>query len=274
MSSCRAVCCLALGGLCILPTSGASAAETSLFSYELRLSEDLALLSAPNDARLAQRAASKSANALAVTRNNPYLRLTNTSTVAPIERFQLTIGDAANAVFDALQIVGPPAGTTARLLAPTDTAHGGARAQVIEFVFDQGLLPGRSLTFQFDIDPAKPGVLDKQDFRHTLFDLGGDDASKNSRLTVAFAGAAAPGFESTLTTRLPNYSRTTSEFVVTEDVTAEQIVYDLPDGCGSTEPSGVFLVRQQAVPEPASAWLAAIGLAACGGRSAWRRLRR
>jgi hypothetical protein len=245
-----------------------SRADDSFFSYELRLSEDLALLSSPNDARLAQRAVSKSANALAVTRNNPYVRLTNTSTSAAINKFQMTIGDAAKSVFDALQIVGPPAGTTARLLAPTDLVQGGARAQVIEFVFDQGLAPGMSLTFQLDIDPAIAGVLDKQDFRHTLFDLGGDDDSDNSRVTVVFDPDAAPGASNTLTTRLPDYSLTSAEFNVTENVFAQQVVHDMPAGCCPTEPCGVFIVRHQAVPEPATVWLAVIGLAAWGGRGA------
>lgn len=275
----RAVWRLALGGLCLLLGSSLgrpapSWAETPLFSYELRLSEDLALLASPGNAKLAQRAVSKSANALAVTRNNPYVRLTNTSAAAPIEKFQLTIGDAASSVFDALQIVGPPAGTTARLLAPTDLVQGGARAQVIEFVFDQGLLPGRSLTFQLDIDPAVAGVLDKQDFRHTLFDLGGDDASDNSRVTVVFDADSAPGFDNTLTTRLPDYSLTSGEFDITEDIVAQQVVHDMPFGCCPTEPCGVFIVRHQAVPEPATVWLAVAGLAAVGARSRWRRLRR
>jgi len=265
---------LALVGLCAVLFPAVTHAEDPFFSYELRLSEDLALLASPNDARLAQRAVSKSANALAVTRNNPYVRLTNTSGSASINKFQMTIGDAAKSVFDALQIVGPPAGTTARLLAPTDLVQGGARAQVIEFVFDQGLAPGKSLTFQLDIDPAIAGVLDKQDFRHTLFDLGGDDDSDNSRVTVVFDPDAAPGFSNTLTTRLPDYSLNSGQFDVTENVFAQQVVHDMPAGCCPTEPCGVFIVRHQAVPEPATVSLALIGLGAVGGRRAWRRLRR
>lgn len=271
----RAVCRLALGGLCLVLGPSWVRAETSpLFSYELRLSEDLALLSSPHDARLAERAVSKSANALAVTRNNPYVRLTNTAASAPIERFQLSIGDAANAVFDALQIVGPPAGTTARLLAPTDTVQGGARAQVIEFVFDQGLAPGRSLTFQLDIDPVKAGMLDKQDFRHILFDLGGNDSSDNARVTVVFDPSAAGGLSNTLSTHLPDYSLTTGQFNVTEDIVAQQVVQALPEGCCPTEPCGVFIVSHQAVPEPATMWLAVGGAGTLAVRGIYRRAKR
>ncbi|MFO0896473.1 MAG: hypothetical protein U0836_03490 [Pirellulales bacterium] len=271
----RAVCRLALGGLCLLliPTE-VRAESNSLFSYELRLSEDLALLSSPHDARLAERAVSKSANALAVTRNNPYVRLTNTSASAPIQSFQLSIGDAANAVFDALQIVGPPAGTTARLLAPTDAVQGGARAQVIEFVFDQGLAPGRSLTFQLDIDPVKAGMLDKQDFRHILFDLGGNDSSDNARVSVVFNADVPDGVSNTLTTRLPDYSLTTGQFNVTENVVAQQVVQEMPEGCCPTEPCGVFIVSHQAVPEPATVWLALGGAGTLAVRGIYRRAKR
>jgi len=166
-------------------------APATTVSYDLRISESLAVLKNPNDMHAQMMAAWTTPTTLAMARNRPYLLLENTSTVgnggdgaAAMTSFSMTIGDTSQN-FDWSRIVSASPGVGVTLVTP-DTLDNHSHSDVITYNFT-GFTPGKQIIFHIDIDPDMTTANPFTDYRQVLFTLnGGPNNANNSQTSAVF----------------------------------------------------------------------------------------
>jgi PEP-CTERM motif len=204
---------------------------------------------------------------LAMERNRPYLMLTNTSTVAnggdgnaSLTSFSMTIGDTTQN-FDWARLVSLSPGVTATLVTP-DTLDNNIHSQVVTYNFT-GLMPGKEVIFQIDIDPNMATASPFTDYRQVLFKLnGGANPAGNSATSATFNDPTLP--------------------VGQQDISVGPTLWENPVDPKPTVFGMEFVTRYMAdhvtsfatgnissVPEPSSIALA--GIATVGLIAGWRR---
>ncbi len=133
--------------------------------------------------------------------NYPIFQLTNTSALATIESFDLTIGDTAFN-FDNARVNAQSSGTKVTLISPDRDGGGGVRSDILSFALG-GFTPGSFVEGNTDID--RDNFNSDEDFRQVLFDLNGTDSSDNAVVTVTFDDGTV------LSGQLPDFSQTSDE---------------------------------------------------------------
>jgi len=119
--------------------------------------------------------------------NKPFMKFTNRSQSASITEFIVTIGDTAfNFDFAFKQNTGTSAGMTWKRVTPDADDMGGVRSDQVQYHNFQGFIPGRSFTFQTDIDPDNANKV--EDLRKVLFNNG---SAPNSVVTANFSNGVS-----------------------------------------------------------------------------------
>jgi hypothetical protein len=166
--------------------------------------------------------------------NVPTIKLINDSDSALITSFKITIGDTGYN-FDLIEniVLGSVASYT---LDSPDLRNSYTRSDYVYFDSFTGFDPGE--VFQFDADVDIDSANTTEDYRYTLFDLGGSDDTDNSLITVTFSD------NTVLSGNLPDFG---NSYVAA--------FYTFSQSTSSTSP----------VPEPATMLLLGSGLVGLAG---------
>lgn len=238
-------------------------------SYELGISTDLNLLRDPTDTRNQLAATWKTSAEIAVARETPLFRLTNTSDDASITGLWIDLNDAGF-VFDALVVADAPSGSSPTVSSPGDTVQGQATSPVLNFSFsDRPLRPHESFAFWVDLDPEAGGATRFLDYRDILWNRPEGNPDANSLVQVTF--------DSALVKSVPLFDFVTSNrtYDSLRAFGVEGQSYEFPL-LHSSDTIGAFFLRQtipveqQSLTEPGGLVLAFTGLAIIG---LWQRRR-
>jgi len=238
-------------------TAFASLASAAPFSYTLGFSADKSVL-------MGGRASAKTAHAWKVAMNTPTIKLTNTSDIGSITKFQLQLDPSASSVFDALAIVSGPPDVSCMSLG--DCLHDGVTNDLLEIAFPTPLAPGQSLTLRVDIDPTAAMMAGYTgNFTDIFFQLDDNDLSNNAVSSVFFDGPG--GNDPTITAALPDFTsgesftNTGNGFFLTDNFTVRancccKIVGKYETGNMVPEPASIVMMG-----------LGGMGLLACARRA-------
>jgi hypothetical protein len=228
-------------------------------SYRLDVSTDLDWLQDPNDPSHQLSAASKTRSEMAVARETPLFRLTNTSQDADITSLSISLNDPSH-VFDAMVIAEAPADLGLTVESPLDSVHGRATSPVVSFSFaDRPLRPRESFAFWVDIDPIGTAPTGGIDFRNILWQRTGDSREDNALVQVEFDSALAkpvPFFEFTMSNR--SYPSLRDDGTAGQSLVLPQLYG--ADLAGLFSMEHVVPVERPPLPEPNSRVLLATGL--------------
>jgi hypothetical protein len=164
-----------------------------IVGYDLDVSENLQVLNNQGNSMISMHAAWETPAQLAMARNMPFIKLTNTSTVenggtgdADLTSFTMTIGDTTQN-FDWVKLVPQftSPGITTTLVTP-DSINGGVHSDKIVMNFS-GFSPGKTVEFHVDIDPNSPTANPFSDYRTVFFKLNaGNNTAGNSETSATF----------------------------------------------------------------------------------------
>lgn len=236
-------------------------------TYQLGISTDLNLLRDPHDPSSQLAATWKTPADIAVARETPLFRLTNTSSEASITSFTVDIRDPGY-LLDAVVIAEAPTGANPILESPLDSAQGGSMSPFLTFSFHhRPLRPNESFAFWLDIDPASLPATEVVDYRQVFWDPMGNDLSDNTQVQVIFDS------QPLLPAPLFDYAMEKQTYSSAQDgTTGQSLVF--PSAIND-ETVGVFfmqqtsLVENQPLPEPSGMLLLATGLGLLA--LSWRR---
>lgn len=138
-------------------------------------------------------------------RNMPFIEVTNTSTLAPMTQFQMTIEKPQYEFEDDVLGAYARLGTTTPgvVIAPSSPDNG----STLIVTFTEGLQPNETIRFQVDIDvdEAYPDEYPFPDYRTVFFDVNGpNDLTDNSVVTATFA---VDDGETDISSTLPDFEQ-------------------------------------------------------------------
>ena len=246
--------------------------QAATISYELGISTDLNLLRNPDDPNSQLSAIGKTSSEIAVSRETPLFRLTNTSSEANITSISVSL-NASDYLFDAIVVAEAPAGLAPTVESPGDVVHGQSISPVVSFSFaDRPLQPNESFAFWVDIDPSPTAPFGAIDYRDILWNRTGNLRDDNALVEVDFDTAApkpVPLFEFEMQNQIYASSRG-------DGTTGESLAFPLRHGADAI---GAFFLWQTLpnenapAPEPSGLGLMATGLFVLGLRHRRRRRR-
>jgi MYXO-CTERM domain-containing protein len=182
----------ALSALLVFAASARFVAAQTV-SYDLDVSENLQVLNNQGNGMIAMHAAWQTPAQLAMARNMPFIKLTNTSTpsnggtgFADMTSFTMTIGDTTQN-FDWVKLIPQytSPGITTTIVTP-DQINGGVHSDKVILNFT-GFSPGKTVEFRVDIDPNSPKANPFSDYRNVFFKLnGGENTDGNSVTSATF----------------------------------------------------------------------------------------
>jgi hypothetical protein len=165
--------------------------QAATISYELGISTDLDLLRNPDDPASQRSAVGKTRLEIAVARETPLFRLTNTSSDASITSISISL-NTNDYLFDAVVVAEAPIGLAPTVVSPADTVHGQSTSPIVGFSFDdRPLQPNESFAFWVDIDPSTTAPSGPIDYRNILWDRWGNLRDDNALVEVNFDMATA-----------------------------------------------------------------------------------
>jgi hypothetical protein len=228
-------------------------AEKAQFGYDLSLSGSLSLLQSGGS--------SMSTNALpgdlVYKQNNPWLKLTNNSKDATLDKFVVSVGD--DAYHFSQFTIGNRVGT---FDIDASIIDGGTNLELTLANFN----PGETVYVQFQLRPDDANFYQYPDFSHVLFNSNGLSTDDNSLLTAVFNDPVTKQ-DDTLTGQLPNFTATNGGSLTSSC----PLCTCYPNGGGGTIFAYAFSqqgnLSPPAVPEPAGWVLLLLGgsaIVACG----------
>lgn len=200
-------------------------------------------------------------------RNVPFICLTNESETASISQFRMTIGDDQFHFANSLMGMYAKLGKDTPGVSLSSTVEDDGDTLLVNFL-NGGLAPGATVNFQIDldVDAEFAGAFFKHpDYRTVLFDMNGDnyyegagivndpDDDDNSEVTLTFAMSGMPSV-STIPQAFPDPSVVDGSAGYVNNNIARY---------GDSDPVRAFVLEGGGVvPEPSTAILALLGLAA------------
>ncbi len=176
---------ITVAAVILLSRVSAPSLQAATISYELGISTDLNLLRNPDDPASQLSAIWKTSSEIAVARETPLFRLTNTSTDASITSISISL-NTTDYLFDAVVLAEAPGGMAPTVDSPGDVAHGQSTSPVVGFSFDdRPLQPNESFAFWVDIDPSATTPIGTIDYRDIRWDRWGNLRDDNALVEVS-----------------------------------------------------------------------------------------
>ncbi len=195
-------------GLCLVwaATSGRSA-YAAYAEFDLTMANDRFLLYDQNNPQYVQMALCKSSLEIAAANGTPWFLLKNLSTTAGITDFAITLRNP-NATFDAIT----PQNSGGAVVSPVDGGvKGGITSNVLHFHFANPLAAGAYYMFQAQLTNGAGMGNMLPDYRYSLFNLDGSNATVAdlAQNAVASVNFTTPGLAEQIV--LPNFSEDTGQ---------------------------------------------------------------
>lgn len=187
---------LSLGRVLLIPVlvlvASPAWAEKAQFGYNLELSGSLPLLQTGGSSVSGNFLPGDLVNKL----NNPWMKLTNTSENATLDRFVMSVGDE-NFRFSSFTI----GSQTGVFDINVNIIDGGKNLELVFANFN----PGEAIYVRFQLRPNDPNAFQFPDFQQVLFDLNGNSSDDNALLTAVFHDPVKKQ-DDTLSGRLPDFA--------------------------------------------------------------------